>query len=234
MHEDDLQRREVHPDTVAFLENLEGDPKWSRRAWTAVVGGGVGLLVAERLNRLFTKNGREGEREPLLPAEIAHDQAPVISNTKSELDAEPVRESVWDRKPGKIEKGEIVYAPIERHDGKKEYVSLQFVDESMRKTLLLVNGEECEQTADGFPIRVTSIELREGRTIEINGVAIVLMSGTSVWDAKAIADMHAGLKKDGEFAFKITALVSSNGMIRKRQKAEEVESEDEKPDVTHK
>lgn len=221
-----LLQPSLDPQAVERMRQLEADPVRSRRAWIAAVGGGAAFLAAERLNRLFTKTGREGEPSPILSSHIADDHASIISERISESEAEPVRESVWDRKPGPIQLGETIYSPISSKDGKITYVSLQFVDETRRKTLLLVDGEECEQTADGLPVKINSIELLPNGTIQINGVAMILLTGTSTWDAQKIADMKAALKKDEAFPFDIAALVKSNGLIRKREKPEANQSED--------
>lgn len=215
----DVEERLCMPDprTAAFLAKLEKDPVITRRLWaTGLVGTALGLSALQ-VRKLFTTQKPANANDAAEPFKAEQPLASAEPEVPEQAtsNVEPIaRESVWDRKPGKITKGETVYVPYKNARGKTDYMSLRFVDEGRRKTLLFVDGEPCEQTADGFPIRITDIEILEGGKIAISGVAM-LVPGTSVWTAKEMDDMNFALKDKGRYTFAITSLIkTSEGVIR--------------------
>lgn len=226
-------------DLKAAMGRIEKDPKMSRRAAIAVSAAAFGAATWSLLDTYSnppkkaasvatpSPETRDGEfsvasaETPSLEVESneeittsSEEEVTVVCEETTESVEPIVQKSVWEREPGAIKKGEIIYTPVKHPNGKTQFISLQFVDED-GQTLLIVNGNKCGQTSRGMSIFVREITLSADKNITIEGKAR-MFSGSSVWNAEKISEMHAQLDEKGEFPFTVTSFLGNSPAIIRR------------------
>ncbi len=168
------------------------------------------------LRRAAESDARDAVRKKAEAAARAEDlQRETLEKERRTLeDRPPVRPSVWEQR-GDILKGSVVYIPTLNQHGKETMVSMQFVDEG-RRTILLIDGREYEQTADGFPLFVSSIH-NDGERITVSGRALFMVPGQSTWSKQHLSDLCVALREHGSYEFPIDSIVAAKGLIRARE-----------------
>ena len=155
-------------------------------------------------------------------AELHPDEEQKVSAQGSTADVpEELYPDIWEQK-GNIKKGTVLSVRAKCANGQEKKYNVVFKDEG-RATIFVVNGRRFAQTADGFPLRVSSVS-NENNCITVEGAVLLFATGRSKWTPETLSRLCLELDEKGFLDFHIEGdIKNAKGRIQLIE--EEKESE---------